>query len=129
MQAHGGGGGGGEAGDMRGRHRIQAELKKLEQEARFLEHFQIATRKNMVMQPLAEYEGHEKLKIFLLYEQDELEELDKTDKVSAALQEFRVTIERKADPLLPVTTGAAYQSWDRWFEGPQDLRTCKCWFL
>lgn len=31
------GGGGGEAGDMRGRHRIQAELKKLEQEARFLE--------------------------------------------------------------------------------------------
>ncbi|CAM0875794.1 unnamed protein product [Alopecurus aequalis] len=114
MQAHGGGGGGGEAGDMRGRHRIQAELKKLEQEARFLEHFQIATRKNMVMQPLAEYEGHEKLKIFLLYEQDELEELDKTDKVSAALQE---------------TTGAAYQSWDRWFEGPQDLRTCKCWFL
>ncbi|KAM0877492.1 hypothetical protein ACQ4PT_035452 [Festuca glaucescens] len=102
MQAPGGGGGGGsvgggEAGDMRGRHRIQAELKKLEQETRFLE--------------------------------EELEELDKTDKVSAALQEFLVTIERKADPLLPVTTGAAYQSWDRWFEGPQDLRRCKCWFL
>ncbi|KAM0853685.1 hypothetical protein ACQ4PT_050916 [Festuca glaucescens] len=101
MQAPGGGGGGGvgggEAGDMRGRHRIQAELKKLEQEARFLE--------------------------------EELEELDKMDKVSAALQEFMVTIERKADPLLPVTSGAAYQSWDRWFEGPQDLRRCKCWFL
>lgn len=31
------GGGGGDAADMRGRHRIQAELKKLEQEARFLE--------------------------------------------------------------------------------------------
>ncbi|XP_073354276.1 guanine nucleotide-binding protein subunit gamma 1 isoform X2 [Aegilops tauschii subsp. strangulata] len=76
------GGGGGEAGDMRGRHRIQAELKKLEQEARFLE--------------------------------EELEELNKMDKVSTALQE---------------TTGAAYQSWDRWFEGPQDLRRCKCWFL
>ncbi|EAY91121.1 hypothetical protein OsI_12730 [Oryza sativa Indica Group] len=30
-------GGGGDAGDTRGRHRIQAELKKLEQEARFLE--------------------------------------------------------------------------------------------
>uniref|UniRef100_A0A0E0GQU9 Uncharacterized protein n=2 Tax=Oryza TaxID=4527 RepID=A0A0E0GQU9_ORYNI len=41
-------GGGGDAGDTRGRHRIQAELKKLEQEARFLE--------------------------------EELEELDKTDK-------------------------------------------------
>uniref|UniRef100_A0ACD6A5M2 Uncharacterized protein n=1 Tax=Avena sativa TaxID=4498 RepID=A0ACD6A5M2_AVESA len=93
----GGGVGGGEAGDMRGRHRIQAELKKLEQEARFLE--------------------------------EELEELDKTEKVSAALQEFVVAIEHKADPLLAVTTGAVYQSWDRWFEGPQDLRMCRCWFL
>ncbi|XP_006650324.1 guanine nucleotide-binding protein subunit gamma 1 [Oryza brachyantha] len=95
MQA--GGGGGGDAGDTRGRHRIQAELKKLEQEARFLE--------------------------------EELEELEKTDKVSAALQELMVTTESKADPLLPVTTGPACQSWDRWFEGPQDLRRCKCWFL
>ncbi|XP_062211872.1 guanine nucleotide-binding protein subunit gamma 1 [Phragmites australis] len=93
----GGGGGGGDAADMRGRHRIQAELKKLEQEARFLE--------------------------------EEIEELEKTDKVSSALQEFLATIERKADPLLPVTTGPADQSWDRWFEGPQDLRRCKCWFL
>lgn len=33
----GGGGGGGDSADLRGRHRIQAELKKLEQEARFLE--------------------------------------------------------------------------------------------
>ncbi|XP_052145942.1 guanine nucleotide-binding protein subunit gamma 1 [Oryza glaberrima] len=90
-------GGGGDAGDTRGRHRIQAELKKLEQEARFLE--------------------------------EELEELDKTDKVSAALQELMVTAESKADPLLPVTNGPACQSWDRWFEGPQDLRRCKCWFL
>jgi hypothetical protein len=32
-----GGGGGGDAAYMRGRHRIQVELKKLEQEARFLE--------------------------------------------------------------------------------------------
>ncbi|TVU46049.1 hypothetical protein EJB05_05567, partial [Eragrostis curvula] len=95
--AGGGGGGGGDAADMRGRHRIQAELKKLEQEARFLE--------------------------------EELEELEKTDKVSSALQQFLVTIESKADPLLPVTTGPSNQSWDRWFEGPQDLRRCKCWFL
>ncbi|TVU04152.1 hypothetical protein EJB05_50289, partial [Eragrostis curvula] len=97
MQVAGGGGGGGDAADMRGRHRIQAELKKLEQEARFLE--------------------------------EELEELEKTDKVSSALQQFLVTIESKADPLLPVTTGPSNQSWDRWFEGPQDLRRCKCWFL
>jgi len=33
----GAGDGGGDAADIRGRHRIQAELKKLEQEARFLE--------------------------------------------------------------------------------------------
>ncbi|XP_014752024.1 guanine nucleotide-binding protein subunit gamma 1 isoform X1 [Brachypodium distachyon] len=73
MQVPGGGGGGGagrEAGDTRGRHRIQAELKKLEQEARFLK--------------------------------EELQELEKTDIISAALQEFLVTIEGKADPLLPV---------------------------
>ena len=37
MQVGGAGAGGGDAADIRGRHRIQAELKKLEQEARFLE--------------------------------------------------------------------------------------------
>ncbi|CAN6287466.1 unnamed protein product [Urochloa humidicola] len=95
MQAAGAGGG--DAADIRGRHRIQAELKKLEQEARFLE--------------------------------EELEELQKTDKVSSALQGFLTEMESKADPLLPVTTGPVNQSWDRWFEGPQDLRRCKCWFL
>ncbi|RLN41112.1 AGG2 [Panicum miliaceum] len=92
MQVGGAGAGGGDAADIRGRHRIQAELKKLEQEARFLE--------------------------------EELEELEKTDKVSSALQEFLT-----ADPLLPVSIGPVNRSWDRWFEGPQDLRRCKCWFL
>ncbi|KAL6637254.1 hypothetical protein ACP70R_024826 [Stipagrostis hirtigluma subsp. patula] len=70
MQVGGGGGGGGDVADLRGRHRIQAELKKLEQEARFLE--------------------------------EELEELEKTDKVSSALQEFVVKMESKSDPLLPI---------------------------
>ncbi|CAD6205902.1 unnamed protein product [Miscanthus lutarioriparius] len=97
MQVGGVRGGGGDSADLRGRHRIQAELKKLEQEARFLE--------------------------------EELEELEKADKVSSALQEFLTAMERKADPLLPVSTGPMNQSWDRWFEGPQDLRRCKCWFL
>ncbi|PAN46045.1 hypothetical protein GQ55_9G154400 [Panicum hallii var. hallii] len=97
MQVGGAGAGGGDAADIRGRHRIQAELKKLEQEARFLE--------------------------------EELEELEKTDKVSSALQEFLTAMESKADPLLPVTMGPVNQSWDRWFEGPQDLRRCKCWFF
>uniref|UniRef100_A0A0A8XN95 G protein gamma domain-containing protein n=1 Tax=Arundo donax TaxID=35708 RepID=A0A0A8XN95_ARUDO len=97
MQVGAGGGVGGDAANLRGRHRIQAEFKKLEQEARFLE--------------------------------EEIEELEKTDKVSSALQELIATMESKADPLLPITTGPANQSWDRWFEGPQDLRRCKCWFL
>ncbi|KAF3781931.1 Guanine nucleotide-binding protein subunit gamma 2 [Nymphaea thermarum] len=45
-----------EVADARGKHRIQAELKRLEQEARFLE--------------------------------KEMEELDKTDRVSIACQEY-----------------------------------------
>ncbi|XP_020573076.1 guanine nucleotide-binding protein subunit gamma 1-like isoform X3 [Phalaenopsis equestris] len=65
--------------DTRGKHRILAELKHLEQEARFLE--------------------------------DELEKLGKTEKVSAAVQE---------------THGPVNPSWDRWFEGPQDSRRCRC---
>uniref|UniRef100_A0A0D9VWM0 Uncharacterized protein n=1 Tax=Leersia perrieri TaxID=77586 RepID=A0A0D9VWM0_9ORYZ len=44
MQA-GGGAGGGDGVDTRGRHRIQAELKKLEQEARFLEFWMKRMRK------------------------------------------------------------------------------------
>nr|CAD1819826.1 unnamed protein product [Ananas comosus var. bracteatus] len=80
-----------------GKHQISAELKRLEQEARFLE--------------------------------KELEEVEKTEKVSAALQEFLFKVESKPDPLLPVTNGPVHPSWDRWFEGPQDMRRCKCWIM
>lgn len=83
--------------DTRGRHRILAEFKRLEQEARFLE--------------------------------GELEELEKTERVSAALQELLQKVEKRPDPLLPITNGPTNPYWDRWFEGPQDMQGCKCWIL
>ncbi|XP_020679966.1 guanine nucleotide-binding protein subunit gamma 1 [Dendrobium catenatum] len=83
--------------DARGKHRILAELKHLEQEARFLE--------------------------------EEVEELERTEKVSASLQELLQKIESHADPLLPITHGPVNPTWDKWFEGPPDSRHCKCWIL
>ncbi|KAH7652278.1 Exonuclease VII small subunit protein [Dioscorea alata] len=83
--------------DTRGKHRISAELKRLEQEARFLE--------------------------------EEMEELEKTEKASASCQELLHKVESKPDPLLPVTIGPVNPTWNRWFEGPQDLQGCKCWIL
>ncbi|KAG6516958.1 hypothetical protein ZIOFF_020334 [Zingiber officinale] len=76
--------------DTRGKHWILAEVKRLEQEARFLETLSSD------------------------FEQKELEELDKMDKVSASL---------------PETAGHINSSWDRWFEGPQDVKRCRCWIL
>lgn len=83
--------------DTRGKHRIQAELKRLEQEARFLE--------------------------------EELEQLEKMEKASAASKEMLSNVESRPDPLLSVTTGPINPFWDRWFEGPQDSKGCRCWIL
>ncbi|XP_042489063.1 guanine nucleotide-binding protein subunit gamma 1-like [Macadamia integrifolia] len=83
--------------DTRGKHRILAELKRLEQETRFLE--------------------------------QELEDLEKTDKVSAACQELLLNVGTRPDPLLPETTGPTNPTWDRWFEGPQESQGCRCWIL
>ncbi|XP_065634074.1 guanine nucleotide-binding protein subunit gamma 2 isoform X1 [Quercus suber] len=83
--------------DTRGKHRIQAELKRLEQEARFLE--------------------------------EELEQLEKMEKASAASEEMLSNVESRPDPLLSVTTGPINPFWDRWFEGPQDSKGCRCWIL
>ncbi|KAK9137511.1 hypothetical protein Sjap_008105 [Stephania japonica] len=83
--------------DTRGKHRILAELKRLEQETRSLE--------------------------------DELQELERTEKVSVACQELLLMIDSRPDPLLPVTTGPSNPYWDRWFEGPQDPQGCRCWIL
>ncbi|KAK4388271.1 Guanine nucleotide-binding protein subunit gamma 2 [Sesamum angolense] len=79
--------------DTRGKHRISAELKRLEQEARFLE--------------------------------EELEQLEKTEKASVACKEMLISIQTRPDPLLPVTHGPVNPMWDRWFEGPQDSSKCR----
>ncbi|GLU08085.1 hypothetical protein SLE2022_250110 [Rubroshorea leprosula] len=83
--------------DTRGKHRIQAELKRLEQEARFLE--------------------------------EELDQLEKMEKASAACKELLSNVESRPDPLLPVTLGPLNASWDIWFEGPKDAQGCRCWML
>ncbi|KAJ7954814.1 guanine nucleotide-binding protein subunit gamma 2-like [Quillaja saponaria] len=83
--------------DTRGKHRLQAELKRLEQEARFLE--------------------------------EELEQLERMEKASAACKEMLSNVETSPDPLLPVTNGPLNPLWDRWFEGPQDSKGCRCWIL
>ncbi|XP_026446579.1 guanine nucleotide-binding protein subunit gamma 1-like [Papaver somniferum] len=84
-------------GDTRGKHRILAELKRLEQETRSLE--------------------------------EELEELEKTEKVSAACRELLLSVDARPDPLLPETHGPANPFWDRWFEGPPNSQGCRCWVL
>ncbi|XP_038724002.1 guanine nucleotide-binding protein subunit gamma 2 [Tripterygium wilfordii] len=83
--------------DTRGKHRIQAELKRLEQESRFLE--------------------------------EELEKLEKMEAASTASKEMLSIVESRPDPLLPVTNGPINPVWDRWFEGPQESKGCRCWFL
>ncbi|XP_039010759.1 guanine nucleotide-binding protein subunit gamma 2-like [Hibiscus syriacus] len=86
-----------QAADTRGKHRIQAELKRLEQEARFLE--------------------------------EELEQIERREKASAACKEMLGNVESKPDPLLPITNGPIIPVWDQWFEGPQEAQGCKCWIL
>ncbi|KAE8022628.1 hypothetical protein FH972_008413 [Carpinus fangiana] len=83
--------------DTRGKHRILAELKRLEQEVRFLE--------------------------------EELEKLEKIEKASAGCKEMLSNVETRPDPLLPITNGPINPFWDRWFEGPQDSKGCRCWIL
>ncbi|CAI8603146.1 unnamed protein product [Vicia faba] len=84
--------------DTKGKHRIHAELKRLEQETRYLE--------------------------------EELEKLERMDKASASCKEMLSNVEKRPDPLLPLTIGPLNPTWDRWFEGPQDSKgCCRCWIL
>ncbi|XP_061339045.1 guanine nucleotide-binding protein subunit gamma 2-like [Gastrolobium bilobum] len=83
--------------DARGKHRIHAELKRLEQETRFLE--------------------------------EELGQLERMEKASTSCKEMFSNVETRPDPLLPLTIGPLNPLWDRWFEGPQDSKGCRCWIL
>ncbi|XVF01847.1 hypothetical protein REPUB_Repub04eG0124300 [Reevesia pubescens] len=82
----------GSAANTRGKHRVLAKLKRVEQESRFLE--------------------------------EEMEELEKTDNVSALCEELVLSMETIIDPLLLLTNGPINPSWDRWFEGPQGHQGC-----
>ncbi|KAF3325288.1 guanine nucleotide-binding protein subunit gamma 2-like protein [Carex littledalei] len=83
--------------DTRGKHRISVELKRLEQEAQFLE--------------------------------EELQEIEKTEKASAEFEELIYKIESKPDPLLPITIGPVSPMWDQWFERPKQMHRCRCWII
>ncbi|KAK9727141.1 hypothetical protein RND81_05G260800 [Saponaria officinalis] len=89
--------------DTRGKHRVLAELKRLDQETRFVE--------------------------------EELEQLSKTENenananASTACKELLGFVDSKPDPLLPTTAAPLNAAWDRWFEGPQDSKGCRCWIL
>ncbi|CAH9095485.1 unnamed protein product [Cuscuta epithymum] len=98
--------------DTRGKHRISAELKQLEQEARFLE------------EVLENGEKENRSD-----NSEELEQVDKMDKASAVCKELLVNTQTRPDPLLPETTGPTSPLWDRWFERPPDASSCRCWIL
>ncbi|KAH7522230.1 hypothetical protein FEM48_Zijuj07G0116300 [Ziziphus jujuba var. spinosa] len=77
------------AADTRGKHRIQAELKRLEQEARCLEATKLVTYRAMAILPVKKI-------------MEEIEQLEKMARASAACKEMLSYIENKPDPLLPV---------------------------
>ncbi|KAL3626343.1 hypothetical protein CASFOL_029892 [Castilleja foliolosa] len=109
--------------DTRGKHMISAELKRVEQDIRFLE-----VNWEMNFSDLY-YIGVKKGGILVGNNCEELEELEKTDKASVACKEMLINIETRPDPLLPVTIGPINPTWDRWFEGAQESSGCRCWIL
>ncbi|KAM0951822.1 putative G-protein gamma [Dioscorea sansibarensis] len=62
--------------------------------------------------------------------EEDMEKLERTEKASAALQELLNEVERRPDPLLPVTPGPVNSVWDQWFERSQNMRVHhRCWIL
>ncbi|PNX72592.1 guanine nucleotide-binding protein subunit gamma 2-like [Trifolium pratense] len=60
---------------------------------------------------------------------EELDELEKTENVSAICKELLQNMDTRPDPLIPEVHGPVNLLWDRWFEGPQDPQACRCWIL
>ncbi|CAJ1976408.1 unnamed protein product [Sphenostylis stenocarpa] len=136
--------------DTRGKHRIHAEVKRLEQEARFLE---IGAQDDIDVRVVGVDReiGYEisldvKFLLGILFERcdearrgmvgkgadkaEELEQLERMEKASTACKGMLSNVETKPDPLLPSTIGPVSPTWDRWFEGPQDSKgCCRCWIL
>ncbi|RWW34482.1 hypothetical protein GW17_00000750 [Ensete ventricosum] len=78
--------------DAKGKHRISAELKRLEQEARFLEVKPSFSRPPLSLNSLVKEKSPER-KINLLFTSfqsdfEEIAELEKIEKVSASLHEY-----------------------------------------
>ncbi|RZB87816.1 Guanine nucleotide-binding protein subunit gamma 1 [Glycine soja] len=142
--------------DTRGKHRIHAELKRLEQEARFLEIRLMSSvsledqtgvtefRRGVVRLGIRMQEtqlaqdsilGSRAYRLnSLVFDEnvweEELEQLEKTEKASTTCKVMPSNVETKPDPLLPSTVGPLSPAWDRWFEGPQDSKSCcRCWIL
>ncbi|XP_021910996.1 guanine nucleotide-binding protein subunit gamma 1-like, partial [Carica papaya] len=67
--------------------------------------------------------------LLLFQSKEELAEIDQTDNVSTLCEELLQNIETRPDPLLPLTNGPVNTSWDRWFEGPQESKGCRCRIL
>ncbi|KAJ0966410.1 hypothetical protein J5N97_027548 [Dioscorea zingiberensis] len=61
--------------------------------------------------------------------EEDLEKLEATETVSAVLQDLLNEVEKRPDPLLPLTTGPIDPLWDQWFEGPQKLHGHQCLIL
>ncbi|PPD93076.1 hypothetical protein GOBAR_DD09970 [Gossypium barbadense] len=102
----------GSAADTRGKHRILAELKRVEQESK--------------VKDLGSIQNSHYCHCGI---QEEMEELERTDNVSTLSEELLLIMETIPDPLLPLTNGPINPSWDRWFEGPQDAKGCRCQIL
>ncbi|KAL9273459.1 Guanine nucleotide-binding protein subunit gamma 1-like protein [Drosera capensis] len=182
MTGKGVGVGAGAGVDTRGKHRVLAELKRMEQETRCLEGIGygllarvVTFEKNMTAILLHELTVEDEgrslgLKCFkcsdyevqgfgsgvLLDDHEitdkeddaearsvnpllaslcsfvrrkELADLDNLERASAACEEVLNHVQTKPDPLLPETNGPLHPSWDRWFEGLQEVKGCRCWIL
>ncbi|KAF4370200.1 hypothetical protein F8388_007341 [Cannabis sativa] len=113
LEGGGGVGGGGGPNDNRGKHRILAELRCLEQELKCLESVSLVRSFDPDSSDV----------------QEELEELERTENASMICAELLSHIETISDPLTPTTNGPINVLWDRWFEGPQDSQGCRCLIL
>ncbi|KAJ6681284.1 GUANINE NUCLEOTIDE-BINDING PROTEIN SUBUNIT GAMMA 2 [Salix koriyanagi] len=121
-QVSGGGASASAGADTRGKHRILAELKRVEQEMKFLE--------SLTCCNVSEWtKSHSQSSGIYQVGMEELEELENTDNVSVVCEELLRGVENLPDPLISLTYGPANPLWDRWFERPKKSQGCMCRIL